>query len=296
MQRGVDVSDYQIFTDAASDITNTLMNGLPHVEIIPMSVEIDGKSFMYGSDSEIAVSEFYKIQRAGGAARTSGINHSDYTRHFEPFLRRGYDILYLGLSSGLSGTVHSAFVCAETLKEKYPERKIICIDTLCASLGEGFLVREAARMQQEGLTLDELAEWVADMHKNVCQWFTVDVFDHLYKGGRISAAAAAAGTMLQIKPLLHVDGSGLLTVTEKPRGRRRAAAALLKKLSAGWMPEHGKLIIIGHGDCRDDAENLADAVKERFPEAETYITDIGPVIGAHTGPGMLAAVYWGSNR
>ena len=209
---------------------------------------------------------------------------------------QGMDVLYLGFSSGMSGCMQSAGITAEELKEKYPERKIICIDTLCASVGEGFLVLEAAARQAEGMEIEELAQWVRDNRLKVCHWFTVDTFDHLKHGGRVGAASAAMGTMLSIKPMLHVDKEGKLAVMEKPRGQRKAMDAQIKRMDAGWQSGLGRRVIIGHGDDLDKAKLLQEEVIRKFPNAQIQLAYIGPVIGAHTGPGMLALIYWGDNR
>ena len=175
-------------------------------------------------------------------------------------------------------------------------RKLIVLDTLCASVGQAMLVREAARKQQEGLSIDELAAWVEENRLKICHWFTVDSFDHLKHGGRVSAAAAAVGTMLQIKPLLHVDDEGKLRVAEKPRGRKQAIHTQIAHMKEGWLPDMGRLVVIGHGDCPENAEQLRQAVLREFPDADIRTACIGPIIGAHTGPGMLALIYWGANR
>lgn len=288
--------NYQLFTDATADLTDVPMGGLPHVEIIPMQVEIGGQDYVYGPGGTITVDEFYALQKAGNFATTSQINPDVYFRHFEPCLQAGKDMIYLCFSSGLSATIQSAALCIQDLRQKYPERKIVCIDTLCASLGEGFFVREAARKQSEGLSFDEMVRWAEENRLKVCHWFTVDMFEHLRHGGRVSATAAVVGTMLQIKPLLHVDEEGKLEVVGKPRGRKKAIEMQISKLEQGWMPELGNLIIIGHGACPEGAELLRGEVAGRFPDAEVYTMDIGPIIGAHTGPGMLAILYWGSTR
>lgn len=287
---------YQIFTDATADLSEQMMKGLPPVEIIPMQVELGGCEYTYGPNGNITVAEFYALQREGKFATTSQINPTVYFQTFEPCLRKEMDILYLCFSSGMSGTIQSARLCIEELKEHYPERRILCIDTLCASVGEGFLVREAARKQAEGYDLDELADWVVENRLKVCHWFTVDIFEHLRHGGRVSATAATVGTLLSIKPLLHVDEQGKLAVMEKPRGRRKAIASKMTRMQQGWEPEIGNLVIIGHGDCPEEAELLRHAVEKKFPEAEIYLAEIGPIIGAHTGPGMLAVIYWGDTR
>ena len=288
--------EYQIITDSTADLSREMMTGLPKVEIIPMQLEIGGQSYIYGEDGDITAEEFYQIQREGNYAHTSAINPSTYFNYFEPYLRAGKDVLYLGFSSGLSSTIQSAQICAEELRSQYTEQRIVCIDTLCASAGEGFLVREAARMQAQGLTMDEMIDWVIEHRLQVCHWFTVDIFDHLKHGGRVGSSAAAMGSVFQIKPLLHVDSNGELKIVGKPRGRKLAIAAKIGKMQQGWTPEMGRLVVVGHGANPEGAEMLCEEVKAHFPQTEIYPVDIGPVIGTHTGPGMLALIYWGTNR
>lgn len=261
-----------------------------------MEVSLDGVPRTFGPGGDLTVEEFYAALREGKQCSTSQISLLTYMEAFERHLREGRDILYLCFTSGLSGTLQTALICMEELRERYPERTLRCVDTLCASVGEGFLVREAARKQTEGLPLEELAQWAEGCRLEVCHWFTVDTFEHLRRGGRVSAAAAAVGTALQIKPLLHVDEQGRLQVTDKPRGRRRAVQAQLAHMASGWTPERGRLVVIGHGDCPEDAAQLRNAVLERYPDAEVYLAPIGPIIGAHTGPGMLALIFWGGER
>lgn len=287
---------YQIFTDATAD-HNSLMfsDGLP-IEIIPMRVEIGGREFIYGPQGNISVEEFYDLQKQGNYAITSQINPMEYIQAFELYLEQGKDILYLCFSSGLSGTYQTACFCAKELDKKYPKQKIICIDTLCASVGQGFLIKEALQKQKEGLSINELATWVMEHRLEICHWFTVDKFDYLRHGGRVSATAAAVGTKLQIKPLLHVDNEGRLVVAQKPHGRKQAMKALISHMKDGWNPEISKNVVIGHGSCLDRAKQLQEEVLFNFPDAKIDIADIGPIIGAHTGPGMLALIYWGNNR
>lgn len=290
------MAPYQIFTDATADCSPQWLESLPPVGIVPMRVEIGGQEYTYGPGGTISVQSFYDLQKAGNYASTSQITPAQYFQSFEPALRAGNDVLYLCFSSGMSGTFQSAQVCAEELREEYPGRNIVCLDTLCASVGEGFLVCEAARRQAEGYTLEELSRWVTQHCLEVCHWFTVDVFDHLRRGGRVSAGTAVLGTALQIKPLLHVNRDGELAVVEKPRGRKQAIKAQLAKMEQGWSPELGKIVVVGHGACPDGAQALQTAVQERFPDAKVLTADIGPIIGAHTGPGMLALIYWGNTR
>lgn len=212
---------YQIITDATADLTPELQEGLPPITVIPMDVTVGEAPYTYGPGGDLTVSDFYAAQRSGKFATTSQINPLVYTQYFEQFLSQGMDVIYLGLLLRLSGSFQNAVLSAEELREKYPERKLYCIDTLCASVGEGFLVCEAARKQAEGMGVDELAEWVAQRQLKVCHWFTVDTFEHLRHGGRVGAVSAALGTALQIKPLLHVTTEGTLEVAEKPRGSKR---------------------------------------------------------------------------
>lgn len=290
------MSGYQIFTDATADMSESMTFGWPSVQILPMQVHIGERNYQYGPHGDITVSEFYRLQRTGQFAMTSQASPDTCMRLFEPYLQAGKDILYLGFSSALSGMYHSASLAAEELRQRYPERRIMCIDTLCASVGEGFLIREALRKQAEGTSYEDLCVWVLANRLNVCHWFTVDTFDHLKHGGRVSSASAVFGTMLQIKPMLHVDEEGKLAVTEKPRGQKKAMDAQLSKMKDGWKPALGKLVVVGHADCPDSAALLKSRVAEQFPDADIHIANIGPIIGAHTGPGMLALIYWGNNR
>lgn len=287
---------YQIFTDATADIPEELLFGLPNLVVIPMEVLVGGSVYTYGPGGNITVREFYRKQHEGAFASTSQIAPETYKTCFEEYLKAGMDVLYLGFSSGMSGTMNSAFIAKGELEEDYPDRKIICIDTLCGSVGEGLFVVEALRRQNEGMDIEELSMWAAANCLNVCHWFTVDTFEHLKHGGRVSNAAAVAGSVLNIKPLLHVDDEGKLKVAEKPRGHKAALKATLAKMDAGADFEMGNLVVIGHGDCIERAESCATAILEKYPCADVHITDIGPVIGAHTGPGMLAVIYWGKNR
>ncbi len=290
------MTEYQIVTDATADLSAEVMEGLPPVRVVPMELELGGKEYIYGPGGTITTEEFYQLQRSGQFAQTSAISPSVYTEVFSSCLREGKDVLYLCFSSGLSSTIQSAQISIQELETQFPGRRILCLDTLCASIGEGFLVREAARKKAEGLSMDQLADWVLAHRLMVCHWFTVDSFTHLRHGGRVGAAAAALGTALQIKPLLRVDESGSLQVAGKPRGRKRAVSALLEQMEQGWTPEEGRFVLVGHGSSPDAAEEVREQVSKRFPSAQISIADIGPVIGSHTGPGMFALVFWGTTR
>ena len=287
---------YKIFTDATADLNDELLRGLPQIEVIPMQITIGAETYIYGLNEGISAEEFYQKLRDGKYASTSQINPSIYSDYFSRALNDGFDVLYLSFSSELSSTYTSAELSRIELEEEYPDRKIICVDTLCAAVGEGLLVCEALRKQQEGMGVEELASWIEEHKLNVCHWFTVDTFEHLKNGGRVSAATAALGSTLNIKPLLHVTNEGTLQVKEKPRGRKQALKTQIRKLEDGWRPELGKQIIIGHGDSMDRAMEMKKLIYEKYPDAEIQIADIGAVIGSHVGPDVLALIYWGNNR
>lgn len=196
----------------------------------------------------------------------------------------------------MSGTLQSANLCAEELREEYPARKLIVVDTLCASVGQAMLVREAARKQQEGLSIDELAAWVEENRLKICHWFTVDSFDHLKHGGRCPPPRRPSARCCKSSRCCMSMPRAKLRVAEKPRGRKQAIRTQIAHMKEGWTPEMGKLVVIGHGDCPEDAEQLRQAVLKEFPDADIRTAYIGLIIGAHTGPGMLALIYWGTNR
>ena len=290
------IMTYQIITDATADLNDELLTGLPEVRIIPMNVEVGGRECLYGPGGNIECGEFYAFLRNGAFASTSQINPEVYREHFEAIVKEGKDVLYLCFTSGLSGTIQSARMAIAELQEEYPDRTILCLDTLCAAVGEGLLVMEAARKQMEGMEIHELYRGREDHRMNLCHWVSVDTFDHLKHGGRVSATSAAMGTILGIKPLIHVDGSGKLVAVGKPRGKKKALEALLASMEKGWLPEISKQVIIGHGDSPEVAQELRTLVAARFPEAEIFIAPIGPVIGAHAGPGVMTVFFWGNNR
>ncbi len=283
---------YQIFTDATSDIDLELLNRHPNIEIIPMDVIVDDRKYTYGPYGDLKAEDFYKMLKEGKYARTSQINPEVYMKYFEEKLSQGIDVLYLCFTSGLSGTYNTVSLCAKELAETYPERDVICIDTLCAGPGEGLLVIEAAKRQEEGYTLYELARWVETHKRYMGHWFTVDTLEYLRRGGRISTLAAAAGTVLQIRPLLTVNSEGKLSIVEKCRGAKRTKNALLERFKERWDPGMGDLILVGYSDNRKAAEDLKASVLELAPKAQIHITEIGPVIGSHTGPGFLGFVFW----
>ena len=286
------MKEYQIFTDATSDLNEDLET----VKIIPMNVEIGDKEYVYGPQGNISCSEFYGLQKQGKYASTSQINVLEYEKYFEEALKEGKDVLYISFSSGMSGTYQTACLCKKELEESYPDNRIICIDSLCAAVGEGLLIKEVDKKKREGMSMDELVDWVENNKMNLCHWFTVDNFDHLKHGGRVSAVAATLGNTLNIKPLLRVDEEGKLRVVKKIRGRHKAMVAQVECIVKTWSPEISKSVVIGHGDDLKAAEELKEYVENKLPDAEIYISDIGPIIGAHTGPGVMVLAFWGTGR
>lgn len=287
---------YQLITDATADFSPDMLHEIPKLDIIPMEVILDGESRQYGPGGDLSVEEFYQALRQGKYGSTSQINPNTYMECFEKYLKMGKDILYLCFSSGLSATYQNACSCAEELEEKYPERSVLCIDTLAASAGQALLVYEAAKKWQAGEKMRELAEWVLKRRLSVCHWFTVDTLEYLKKGGRIGAATAVVGGMLQIKPLLHVDEEGHLIQAGKPRGRRQALNEKLRCFQEGWNPSMGRTVVIAHGDCYGEAVRLKEEIETHYIEAECRIVSVGPIIGMHTGPGMVACCFWGMKR
>lgn len=285
-----------IITDSTSDISQKLADEL-NVSVLPLYFEMDGLVYRnFADEREMTASEFYDNIRKGKTSKTSQINVSDFCEYFSEYLDKGLDILYFAFSSGLSGTYNASCIAIDELKEKYPDRKIISIDTLCASMGEGLLLYYAAQKKKSGMEMEELARWVEDNKLNVCHWFTVDDLNYLKRGGRISAATAIVGTALQIKPLMHVDNEGHLINVSKVRGRKASLNAMVDKMSETYYEEYDT-VMISQGDCLDDAEYVASLIKKRFKSVkDVIIGNVGPVVGSHTGPGVVALFFIGKNR
>ena len=285
--------DFQIITDSCCDFP-TPMYGQLGLTFVPLTVEFRGNTSDDRNDDTLK--DMYQGLRAGEVAKTSAVNPSRWSQAMDEALAAGKDVLVLAFSSGLSTTYQSAVIAAEELKDAYPDRKIQVIDTLCASMGQGLLVWYACKKRDEGLSLDEVAQWVLDNRLHLCHWFTVDDLMYLKRGGRISAATALVGTMLQIKPLLHVDDEGHLINMTKTRGRKAAIDAMVKKaqeLGAGY---DNSTMFISHGDCLSDAEYLSRQLKEKCGVKDVVISYVGAVIGSHSGPGTLALFFLGSHR
>jgi DegV family protein with EDD domain len=290
------MSEYIVITDSTSDLTPKLVEDLS-VGVIPLEFIIDNKNYMnYPDNRELSAHEFYEMLRGGKMATTVQVNTSRFLDYFEPCLQRGLDILYIAFSSGLSGTYASAVMAKQELESKYPERKIFVVDSLAASMGEGLLVYNAVMEKRKGKTVEEVYEWVLQNRLRLCHWFTVDDLHHLKRGGRVSSATALVGSMLGIKPVLHVDDEGHLINVSKVRGRKQSLQALFDNMVKTVQKPEEQVIFISHGDCEEDARWLAETVRERFRVKEVVLNHIGPVIGAHSGPGTVALFFLGSKR
>ena len=285
--------NYKIITDSASDLTPEMLKALD-VNTVSLNVLFRGENRNDCVDDSIK--DIYAGLRAGEVATTSAVNPEGWSGVMEPELEKGMDLLVIAFSSGLSTTYQSAVIAANELTEKYPDRKIYVVDSLCASLGQGLLVWYACKKRDEGLSLEALRDWVEEAKANLCHWFTVDDLMYLKRGGRIGAATAIVGAMLNIKPVLHVDDEGHLVSVSKARGRKAAIEALAKKLGELGSGFDNETCFISHGDCREDAEYLANILKEKYGVKEVVIGYVGAVIGSHAGPGVLALFFLGKNR
>ena len=290
------MNDYVLLTDSSADLTDALVKELG-VEVLPLSFTMRNKTYRNWPDNrEIDPKDFYRQLREGEMATTSAVNVSDFTETIEPHLKEGRDVLVVAFSSGLSATCHSAQIAAQELSEQYPERKVYVVDSLCASLGQGLLVWYAARMKNEGRGIGAVRDWLEENKLHLCHWFTVDDLHFLKRGGRISSATAVLGTMLSIKPVMHVDDEGHLTKVGTARGRNASLKALVDHMAETAIDPAGQPVFISHGDCEEDANKVAEDVKRRFGVQTVVLNNVGPVIGAHSGPGTVALFFLGRHR
>ena len=287
------MKDYVILTDSCCDLTADQLES-SGITAIDLEIIIDNGEPVFNMD--VDPKEFYAKLRQKGSVTTSAASMDRFTEFFEGYLKDGVDILYLGFSSGLSGTYNAAFVASQELSEKYPDRKVYTVDTLCASLGQGLFVYLAAKEKAAGKTIDQLYEWAKEQRYHLCHWFTVDDLFFLKRGGRVNAATAVMGTMLSIKPILHVDFKGKLINVSKARGRKAALDTLVANTKATITAPETQTMFICHGDCIEDAEYVAEKLKSELGVPEVIIGYTGPVIGAHSGPGTLAVFFLGTER
>ena len=290
------MSDFVIFTDSSADLDVNLAQELD-VQVLPLGFVLDEHTYYdYPDNRDMDPHVFYDRLRNGEVATTNAVNVAQYTGALEPLLQAGKDVLILAFSSGLSTTYNSSRLAVEEMSAKYPERKLYTVDTLCASLGQGLLVWYAANARERGGSIEEVRDWIEEHKLNLCHQFTVDDLHFLKRGGRISAATALVGSMLHIKPVLHVDDEGHLINIGKARGRQAALKALVDRMEETAIDSGSLTVFISHGDCLEDAQSVERMVRERFGVREVYINYVGPVIGAHSGPGTVALFYIGTNR
>ena len=290
------MSEFVLLTDSAADMSQEMVEEAG-VIVLPLSFTIQGKTFHdYPDHRDMDPALFYDMLRAGEVATTAAVNVDQYVQAAEPLLKEGKDVLILAFSSGLSGTYQASVIAVEELREKYPERKLYTVDTLCASLGQGLLVWLAAQKQKQGMSIEEVRDWAEENKLHLSHQFTVDDLHFLKRGGRISATTAVVGSMLQIKPVLHVDDEGHLINIGKARGRHASLKALVDKMEKTVTEEGKQIVFISHGDCRKDAAAVAEMIRSRLGVREVRLNHIGPVIGAHSGPGTVALFYLGTQR
>ena len=311
------MQSYIILTDSGSDFSQSKAQEVD-VNVIDLFVTVEGEEPV--PNSKMDIKKLYSLLRDKKKASTSAVNLDDFIKTMTHFLEEGKDILYIGFSSGLSSTYSAGNCAAEELREKYPDRKIYTVDSLCASLGQGLLVYFAGKMRLDGASIEEVRDFVKNSKLNLCHWFTVDDLFFLKRGGRVSAATAVVGTVLGIKPVMHVDNEGKLIKVSTVRGRKSSIDALFDKLKSDMLAlkdnlediasdvrsgissilklpsDLRKTVFISHGDCEDDANYLANRLKNELNIKNVFIDFVGTVIGSHSGPGTLAIFYLGTAR
>ena len=285
--------DYVITVNSTVDLQKEWL-AERNVPVVPLRYTIDGQT--YEDMDGLSSKEFFQKPREGKMAVTSQVNPEEAKEALEGFVKEGKDVLHLAFSSALSGTCNSMKIAAEELMEEYPGSKVIVIDTLCACLGEALLLYKTLKQKESGKTLEETAKWVEENKLHICHNVTVDDLNHLHRGGRVSKATAVLGTMVQIKPIIHMDNNGALQVIGKERGRKKALNKIVDmavKQAEGWDND---IIMITHGDCIEDAEYVASLVRQKMGIDNILINNIGTVIGSHTGPGVVAVFCMGNER
>lgn len=287
------MNEYVIVSDATLDLPSSIVDEYG-IKVIPMGLSIDNVEYShYPDERELSIEEFYGKLKNGATSHTTQITPSVFMDFMGDILKQGLDILYIAFSSGLSGTYNTSQIVLQDLKEEYPDRKIYTVDSLCASIGEGLLVLNAAIQKKKGLNINELREWVEQNKKRSRHWFTVKDLYYLKRGGRISSIEAFVGTALKIRPVLSTDDAGKLTVISKIRGARAELDFLLTKLQTEGADLSEQTVIVAHGDDLEQAKELEQLIREKNLVKDVIISKIGPIIGTHTGPGMLALVFMG---
>ena len=290
------MAQYCLVSDVTAEISQQNVDKYG-IRVVPMTFFLGEKEYrQYPDNRELSMKEFYEGQIAGLETKSSQITPAEFSKVFEEILKEGKDIIYYGLSSGLSGTYNSSVIAAEDLQEKYPERRIKCINAICASVGEGYIfVKAAKKAAEENLDFDEVVKYIEEKQYEICHWFMVDNLDQLRKGGRISAVSAIVGSALNICPVITTDREGALRVATKVRGRKKAMNYLIERIEEDGYKEENDLIMVGHANNMEAAEKLKSDILEKGLAKEVQIADIGPVIGSHVGSGMCAVLFVGEN-
>ncbi|MBR5454063.1 MAG: DegV family protein [Clostridia bacterium] len=288
------MKDYIVYTDSACDIDPKILAEWG-VGYSSLTFRFDDSEKEYSND-DMAAPEFYEKMKKGGIAKTAAINVETFAAAFEPFLKDGKDVLYLGFSSGLSTTFNSARLAAAQLSERHTDNKVVAVDTLSASAGFGLLLYLVLEKKKAGADIDEAAAYANDLKFRLCHWFTVDDLVYLKRGGRISPTLAFVGNALGIKPVLHMDNEGHLINVSKVRGRKSSIAALADKYGELALDPAGGTVFISHGDCQKDVDELSELLSSRYGAKVQLVTYVGPVIGAHAGPGVIALFFEGKER
>ncbi|MDU7336962.1 MAG: DegV family protein [Clostridium sp.] len=290
------MNDFVILTDSCCDLPADLAREW-ELEVLPLSVHLGEQEFLNDLDGRsISFHEFYEQLRQEALCTTAAVNMGTFQQKMEALLKQGKDVLCILFSSGLSNTYNAGQLAAKELVEKYPERKLYTVDSLCASLGQGLLIAHAVKLRKSGKSIDQVRDWIEENKLKLCHWFTVDDLNHLKRGGRVSSATALIGTVLGIKPVLHVDDEGHLINVGKARGRKASLSALVDQMEETIIDPEKQMIYISHGDCLEDAEWVRDEILRRFHVKEILINYVGPVIGAHSGPGTVALFFLGIHR
>ena len=287
------MNEFVIVSDSTVDLPKEYLQS-KQVPIISLSYIMDGVT--YEEMDGLSHKEFFEKLRAGSLPTTSQINPEQAREALEPFAKEGKDILYIGFSSGLSGSYNSVRMAAEDLKEEYPDINIIAIDSLCACMGEGLLLYKALELKEHGMSMEEIAKWVEANKLHICHNVTVDDLNHLHRGGRISKTTAVVGSMIKIKPIIHMSDEGKLVVIGKERGRKKSLVSIVDRMEKQMQGYDNDIVMITHGDCIEDAEFVKKQVEERFGIHNVMINGIGSVIGSHTGAGVVAGFFMGDKR
>lgn len=284
-----------LFTDSCCDLPISFVNE-NNIQVMPIIVNINGEDIPDDLGKSISHKDFYSLIRNGKLPKTSQVNVDTFERNFKKYVREGYSIVYIGFSSALSGCVNSARLAKEIIDEEIKDADITIVDTKSASMGLGLLVYYAANMLKEGNSKEDIVNWLENNKLKVNHWFTVDDLNHLKRGGRVSSTVAIVGTMLSIKPIMHVDNEGRLIPISKVKGRKKSIKELYDKLKEKIVDSENQTIFISHGDCIQEAESLKELILSEVKVKEIIINNIGPAVGSHSGPGTLALFFIGNSR